>query len=461
MRLIDLTRKEVQEALKSSNLTICVVGLGRIGLPTASVFADAGANVIGVDINAEIVQNVNSGRCQFSDEPGLKELVRKVVEARRLKASNNLSLSVAKSNMIIICVPTTIDGSRTPHCPAIIDSSKKIAKSLNKGSLIVVESTVAPGMVENIITPLIEKQSQMKVTEDFGVASCPERASPGNILNHIKSIPRIVGGINPRSLEVTASIYECALGVEVIKVTNPKTANAVKLTENIVRDVNIALMNEFAVLYEKLGIDIIEIIHSCATKWNFLPHYPGAGVGGPCLSANAYYLIDEGLKVGYIPHLIRMAREINDRMPDHVISLVTDALNDVGKVVSRSKIAILGVSYKPNIHDLQKTPLRRIYLILNEMGASIAIYDPMFIGEKVFGVAVSRTLKEAVDKADCIIVGIAHKEFENLDLIRISEACNKPAALIDTGKIVEPTHAAELGFSYRGVGRVQVGLNKY
>ncbi len=456
MRLMDVSKKEIEEALKKGKITICVVGLGRIGLPTASVFADAGAQVIGVDIDTRVVYEVNSGKCHFLDEPGLKKVVEKVVKEGKLKASCDFCSSIAKSDMVIICVPTTVNDSRSPHCPAILDSCKKVAKSLKKGSLVVIESTVAPGMVERMIVPLIEKHSGMKVTREFGIASCPERASPGEILSNLKSLPRVVGGIDPKSTEVAAAIYQCALGVEVIKATDPKTANAVKLTENIFRDVNVALMNEFAILYEKLGIDVIEVIQACATKWNFVPHYPGAGVGGPCLPANAYYIIDEGLKVGYIPHLIRMAREINDRMPDHVVTLVADALNNVGKVVSKSKVALLGVSYKPDIRDLQMTPLRRVCHRLKMMGASIAMYDPMFKGEEVFGVKVSKTLEEAVDKADCIIIGTAHKEIRNLDLARISEICNNPTALVDTRNVIIPAKAKELGFSYLGVGRRQV-----
>jgi UDP-N-acetyl-D-glucosamine dehydrogenase len=236
-------------------------------------------------------------------------------------------------------------------------------------------------------------------------------------------------------------------------VADPKTANAVKLTENIFRDVNIALMNEFAILYEKLGIDTIEVINTCATKWNFVPHYPGPGVGGPCLPANAYYIIDEGLKVGYIPHLIRFAREINDRMPDHVVTLVTEALNNVGKVVSKSRIALLGVSYKAGIHDLQMTPLKRVYYKLKKMGASVAIYDPMFKGEEVFGVIAAKNLNEALSMSDCMIIGTADKEFKNLNLNQVSQICNKPTALVDTQNIIVPEEARKHGFSYLGVGR--------
>ena len=325
--------------------------------------------------------------------------------------------------------------------------------SLRKGALVIIESTVSPGLVENEIIPTIEKISGMTAGVDFGVASCPERASPGESLKNMKSVPRVVGGINPKSTQVAATLYQQALGVNVIQVSNPKTANAVKLTENIFRDVNIALMNEFAILYEKLGIDTIEVIKTCASKWNFVPHYPGAGVGGPCLPANAYYIIDEGIKVGYIPYLIRMAREINDRMPDHVVTLITEALNRIGKVVSKSKIALLGVAYKSDIHDLQLTPFKRIYKTLKDMGASLAIYDPLFKGEDVFGTFVTPTLDEAVQKADCIIIGTGHKELKSIDLAKTYKLCNNPTALVDTQNIIDPKKAKENGFVYIGVGR--------
>jgi nucleotide sugar dehydrogenase len=453
MRIIDLSKVEIEENLKNGKITVCVVGMGRIGLPTAALFANAGANVVGVDISKRVVQDLASGECSFHDEAGLNELLKKVVNEGRLKTISDVTSGVAKSDVVIVCVPTPVTVNKIPHIKAIRKACVEIGKSLRRGSLVVVESTVSPGSIENTVIPLIEKYSGMKAPKDFGVASCPERASPGDSLNNMKSVPRVVGGVDQKSTDAAVALYQCALGAKTIVVSNPKTANAVKLTENIFRDVNIALMNEFALLYEKIGIDTIEVVNACASKWNFVAHYPGAGVGGPCLPANAYYIIDEGLKVGYIPSLIRTAREVNDRMPDHVVTLVTEALNNIGKVVSKSKIALLGVSYKPDLHDLQMTPFKRIYETLKEMGASIAIYDPIFKGEEVFGSKVLDTLKEAVENADCIIIGTAHKEIKNLDFAEIIKLCNNPAALVDAQHIIEPAKAKEIGFSYIGIGR--------
>ncbi len=452
MGIMGLSKGRIMERLRKGKITITVVGLGRIGMPTAYVFAKAGAKVIGVDIDEELVKKVMLGQCPLCDEPGFEELEGKLND-NLIEANTDVTSSVARSDVVIVCVPTLVNESKVPHCPAIVDSCEKIGKGLKEGSLVVIESTVGPGMVERDIVPLLEKHSGMKAGMNFGVASCPERANPGEILKNLRSLPRIVGGITQKSTDVAAAVYGYALGARVLKVSDAKTANAVKLTENIFRDVNIALMNEFAVLYEKLGIDTVEVINACSTKWNFIPHYPGPGVGGPCLPANAYYIIDEGLKVGYIPHLVRIAREINDRMPEHVVVLTSETLNNIGKVIRGSKIAVLGVSYKPDVRDLQNSPLKHICERLRAMGAHITIYDPFFRGETVFQTSVSAELEDAVAGADCIILGTGHAEFKNLDLRAVAEICRGPTAFVDAVNAFVPREVRKYGFSYVGVGR--------
>lgn len=269
----------------------------------------------------------------------------------------------------------------------------------------------------------------------------------------MKSLPRIIGGVGKAWTDLTVALYEAALGVKAIKVSDPKTANAAKLTENLFRDVNIALANEFALLFEDLGVDAIEVINACASKYNFMPHYPGIGVGGPCLPANSYYLISEGVKSGNIPYLIRLAREINDRMPEHVVELTSEALNEAGKTVRGSRIAILGVAYKPEIKDIQLTPVEPVVVRLRDMGATVKIYDPMFKGDHVFGLKVDETLEEAIKGADCIVVGTAHSEFRNLDLAELSRMMKSKPAFVDTRNVVQPALVAKAGFAYRGVGR--------
>jgi nucleotide sugar dehydrogenase len=453
MPIMNLSKQAVMKAVKNGKLKVCVIGLGRIGLPTAAMFAKAGAQVIGADTNSKVVQLVNSGRCQFKDEPNLENLVETVVKTRNLKATVDVSTAVKQADVILICVSTPVDENKVPDYSQVKKACLHTAKSLRKGSLVIIESTVGPGTVENLVVPLLEKKSKMKAGIEFGVASCPERADPGNIIQDLKSIPRIIGGINTKSADVAAALYRAVLGVGVVKVSNPKTANAVKLTENLFRDVNIALANEFAILYEKLGIDTIEVIEACSTKYNFMPHYPGAGVGGPCLPQNPYYLIVEGIKVGNIPYLVRLAREINDRMPEHVVTLITRALNTVGKTVQKSKIALLGISYKPGIRDIQLTPMEKVFYHLKNMGASIKIYDPLYREEKVFGVKTTKTLNEAIKEADCIVIGTAHKEFFNINLAAFSKLCNMPAAFVDTRHVITRHEAEKRGFAYLGIGR--------
>ncbi|HEV2138468.1 MAG TPA: nucleotide sugar dehydrogenase [Nitrososphaerales archaeon] len=439
--------------LREGKTRIAVMGLGRVGLPTAGVFAQAGAIVTGIDIREDIVRGVNEGKCRFVDEPGLPEAIMSTVKNGRLVATTQPEEALRTADFIIICVPTPVDQTKTPDYSAVREASTTIGRHLRKGSIVVIESTIGPGVAEESVKPILESLSGLKAGVDFGLASCPERSDPGNIMTNMKSLPRIIGGLDKKTTDQVVALYEAALGVKAIRVSDPKTANAVKLTENLFRDVNIALANEFALLFEKIGVDTIEVINACASKYNFMPHYPGGGVGGPCLPSNSYYLISEGMRAGNIPYLIRMAREINDRMPEHVVELVGEALNEAGKTIKGSKVAVLGVAYKPNVKDVQLTPVERVVSRLREMGSEVELYDPMFKGEEVFGIRVERSLTAAVEEADCIVVGTAHDEFKGLDLEKLAKVVRNQAAFVDTRNVVAPEAAVNAGFAFRGVGR--------
>ena len=443
----------IPSLLRQGRIRIVVIGLGRIGLPTAAVFARAGGMVTGVDIKKDVVNDTNAGRCPLSDEPGLADLVREGARTGNLVATTEASQALSKANFVIICVPTPVYETKTPDYSAVLKSTRTLGKSLRKGCVVIVESTVGPGIVEGMVGPILEEESGLKVGKDFGLVACPERSDPGNIMQNMKSLPRLIGGVGSGWTDATMALYEAALGIKAIRVSDPKTANAAKLTENLFRDVNIALANEFALLFEELGVDTIEVINACASKYNFMPHYPGLGVGGPCLTANSYYLISEGIKAGNIPYLIRMAREINDRMPDHTVELIEEALNEAGKTVGGSKIAMLGVAYKPNIKDIQLTPVERVVTRLKEMGGKVEVYDPMFKGEEVFGIRGKSSLETAVKGADCLVIGTAHDEFKHLDLEELSKLVRIRAALVDGRNLFSPSAVLKAGFAYRGVGR--------
>jgi nucleotide sugar dehydrogenase len=444
---------DLRAGLKRGEVTLAVVGLGRIGLPTATLFADAGAKVTGYDIDKTIVDETNRGRCRFVDEPGLGDMVSRLVRKGKLTATGSAKDAIAGADFVILCLPTPVDATRTPDYSAVRKAASEVGRWMKRGCIVVTESTVGPGVVEGMIGPALEKESGLRTPGDFGLASCPERSDPGKILSDMKAVPRIVGSTSQRCTDTVVELYETAFGVKAIRVSNPRTANAVKLTENIFRDVNIALSNEFAVLFEKLEIDAKEVIDACATKYNFVAHYPGTGVGGPCLPSNSYYMIAEGMKVGNIPYLVRMGREINDRMPDHVVELTAEALNEVGRTVSGSRVAVLGVAYKPDVKDLQLSPVKSVIERLAAMGAKITVYDPMFKGETVFGYRMTKTAGEAARGASCLIVGTAHSEFKKLDLDALSRAAAKPAALVDARNAFDPLQATSAGFVYCGVGR--------
>jgi len=448
-----LTARAIPSLLRHGKIRIVVIGLGRIGLPTAAVFARAGGMVTGVDIKKDVVNDTNAGRCPLSDEPGLADLVREGARTGNLVATTEASEALPKANFVIICVPTPVYETKTPDYSAVLKSTRTLGKSLKRGTVVIVESTVGPGIVEGMVGPILEEESGLKIGKDFGLVACPERSDPGNIMQNMKSLPRLIGGVGSGWTDATMALYEAALGIKAIRVSDPKTANAAKLTENLFRDVNIALANEFALLFEELGVDTIEVINACASKYNFMPHYPGLGVGGPCLTANSYYLISEGIKAGNIPYLIRMAREINDRMPDHTVELIEEALNEAGKTVGGSKIAMLGVAYKPNIKDVQLTPVERVVARLKEMGAKVEIYDPMFKGEEVFGIRGKSSIETAVKGADCLVIGTAHDEFKHLDLEELSKLVRIRAALVDGRNLFSPRAVLKAGFAYRGVGR--------
>ncbi len=452
--VLALSPEQVAALLKNGQLTASILGLGRIGLPTATLFADSGVLVTGVDIDERVVKQTNLGECKLTDEPGLDEILKKNVAEKRFDATSEAGPAVASSDFIIICVPTPVDAMKSPNYGAVRAACRTVGRSLSKGSIVIVESTVGPGVVEDMLGPILEEESGMKVGIDFGLASCPERSDPGSIMKNMRSVPRIVGSSDPHCSDLVATFYEQGLGVKIVRVSSAKTANAVKLTENLFRDVNIALANEFALLYEKFGIDTVEVIDACATKYNFMPHYPGIGVGGPCLPSNPYYLIVEGLRVGNIPYLIRLAREINDRMPDHVVELASEALNDVGKTVRGARVAILGVAYKPGVRDVQLTPLEEVIKKLTQMGALIEIYDPMYAGDEVMNFHVHPSIESALTAADCVIFGTAHKEFKNLDLASLAKLMKAKPAMVDGRNVVRAEQARDAGFAFRGVGRV-------
>ncbi|MDD1777489.1 MAG: nucleotide sugar dehydrogenase [Candidatus Helarchaeota archaeon] len=461
MPIMNTPSNQIIPFLKAGKIKIAVFGLGRIGLPTALAFAEKGITIYGVDTQESVIESLKKLKPHV-DEPGLTDLLKTVMKNNKFVVTTNYREAMKESDVFIICVPTPVTADKIPDYSSIIEVCNNGLKFLKKDDLVIVESTISPGTIEHLMVPLIKKSAGLDAGVDYGIACCPERADPGNILVNFKKVPRIIGGYTKKSAEVTTEIYHSITNADIIQVSNDRIACAVKLTENIFRDVNIALINELAILYEKIGLDTIEIIKAASTKWNFQPHFPGAGVGGPCLPANPYYLIQDAIKVGFVPHLIRVAREINDRMPQHIIELTLQALNQAGKSIKTAKIAILGITYKPEVHDFQLSPAIPIIQALEQFGSKIFIYDPLIQSPDTLnhhflnGVTCANSVEEAISDSDCIIIVTAHRQFSQLKIRDLENLAAKPLTIVD-GRNLFDLDQIPSGTIYFGVGRKKVG----
>ena len=451
--LSSLDNSQIQAHLTSNSLKVGIVGIGRIGLPTALCFANSGFETIGIDINAELVNMVNSGDYPLKDEPEFDKIFEVVMHQKKLVATTNISKAVLECDIILLSLPTPIDDQNIPDYTALLLVGKSLNKVLSNGQIVIVESTVEPGFIENELLQIIEGPDRtLKSGIDFHLAACPEIANPGEIMKDFKNLPRLVGSIDEKISSIVSQIYTHVFGVELILMPNCKTANAVKLTTNAFRDINIAFINELALLFEKLGIDTYTVIDAAKRKYNFQPHFPGAGVGGPCLPTNSYQYLNSSKKIDDdFLKIVKEARKINENMPNHVVNLLSNALSESNTSLNNSTIALLGVSYKPNIHDVQIAPSKEIIKILKEKNAKIKIFDPHFTTQ-VFGLNTEKSISDALSESDAVILITGHKEFQNLDLKKFSKTMKNPV-LVDCTGLVNPSDAKESGFIFRGIGR--------
>ena len=443
--------KDVKKSLNLRTLRVCVVGIGRIGLPTALSFAKSGLQTIGVDINENLVSTINSGVFPLKDEPGYEEIFNDVIKNKMFSATTKIEDAIPNSDLILLSLPTPMDKNNVPDYSALTDSASKLSNFLSPNSLIIVESTVEPGFIEDEMVPIISKSDQLKIGENFFIGVCPENANPGEILHDFTNLPRLVGSINKQTTEIITFIYDFVFAVELVIMPDCKTANAVKLTTNVFRDINIAFINELSLMFEKLGIDTLKVLEAAKKKYNFQIHYPGAGVGGPCLPINSYQLLNAARRSGVNLSMIEYGRQINEKMPEHVIKLTLDAFKECKKPIQNNDILILGVSYKPDVKDIQLTPAKHIIKKLQDLGANIHIYDPYFSSSQVFGINVEENLDAVISKVDASIIITAHKEFRNISLPVFNKM--KSPILVDTRGIIDPMDAKQAKLIFRGLGR--------
>ncbi|AOV08788.1 nucleotide sugar dehydrogenase [Sporosarcina ureilytica] len=397
--------------LETKTATVGVVGLGYVGLPLAVEKAKAGFTVIGFDVQEEKVGMVNDGKNYIGDV--IQEDLEVLVASEKLKATSDYTF-IRDVDAVAICVPTPLDVYKQPNMQYVESSAKAIAKYITPGTLIVLESTTYPGTTEELIKPILEATG-LVIGEDIFLAYSPERVDPGNKDFNTKNTPKVVGGVTKGCTNVAAAMYRAVLDGEVHEVSSPAVAEMEKILENTFRNINIALANEMAILCNKMGIDVWEVIDAAATKpYGFMPFYPGPGLGGHCIPIDPWYLTWKAREYNYHTKLIETAGEINDSMPDFVVQRCSEILNEQKKAMNGSKILVLGVAYKRDIDDYRESPVLPILDRLTKFGAEWEVSDPYitefrFNGEMVGTVVLT---EEKLKEADLVVIATNHSGFD-------------------------------------------------
>ena len=442
---------EVRNSLETKSLKVCVVGIGRIGLPTALSFTKSGLRTIGVDINENLVRTINSGVFPLNDEPGYEEIFNDAIKNKMFSTTTKIEDAVPDSDLILLSLPTPMDENNVPDYSALRNAASRLSEILSPNSLVIVESTVEPGFIEDEMVSIILKSGRLKIKETFFIGVCPENANPGEILYDFTNLPRLIAGINNDVTKIIKMIYNFVFPVELVEMPNCKTANAVKLTTNVFRDINIAFVNELSLMFEKLGIDTMKVLEAAKKKYNFQVHYPGSGVGGPCLPINSYQLLNTARRTGTKLSIIESSRKINEKMPDHTVELISDAFKECNKSIQNSEILILGVSYKPNVKDIQLSPAEHIIKKLQNLGANVHIYDPNFSSSEVFGIKVEDNLDDILSKMDAAVIVTGHDDFKKIEISSFTKM--KTPILVDTSRIIELQSIKQSNIIFRGLGR--------
>lgn len=406
-------KQTMLKKIEDRTLRIGVVGLGYVGLPLAVEKAKAGFPTIGFDVQQEKVDMVNAGHNYIGDvvDSELSDLV----AAGKLSATSDYSF-VKDVDFVAICVPTPLDDHQQPDVSYMRDSAIEVAKHLQKGTAVVLESTTYPGTTEELVKPILEEGSGLKCGEDFYLGFSPERVDPGNLIYKTKNTPKVVGAIGKDATEVIAKLYEAVLEGEVFQVSSPAVAEMEKILENTYRNINIGLVNELAILCDKMGIDIWEVIEAAKTKpFGFQAFYPGPGLGGHCIPLDPYYLSWKAREYEFHTSMIEASMMINDRMPEYCVERAGKILNRQKKAMNGAKVLLLGVSYKQDIDDYRESPAFRVWDHLRYSGAKVEYYDPwvpacQYKGRKYQ--SIPALTPEVVADYDLVIITTAHSNVD-------------------------------------------------
>ena len=364
---------ELLARIEEKTYTVGIIGLGYVGLPLMYTFHKEGMPVIGYDIDQTKVSNIQSGT-PYIKHLG-EEMMQSLSQSDRCAATTDFS-RLTEADAVLLCVPTPLNQYREPDMSYVISTTETVAHHLREGQLVILESTTYPGTTEEVMIPLLEKHSGLIAGKDFYVAYSPEREDPGNPNFNTAKIPKVVGGHGEDALQLAQALYDTAI-VQTVPVSDTKTAEAVKITENVFRAVNIALVNELKVVYAKMGIDVHEVLDAADTKpFGFMKFTPGPGLGGHCIPIDPFYLTWKAREFQENTRFIELAGEINTHMPQYVVEQTSKALNTHKKAVNGSKILLVGLAYKPNVDDMRESPTFELFHLLEELGADIAYYDP-------------------------------------------------------------------------------------
>ena len=387
---------------------VAVIGLGYVGLPLALLAETKGFNVTGIDLSKEKLKKLNNQEPVIDDEIANQRL-------RKTKITFTDDFAQLKDiDIAVVCVPTPVDNGKIPDLKPVKGASVSAAKHLKDGSLLVIESTINPGVCDEVIIPLIEQETDHVVGKTLHLAHCPERINPGDPKWHVGNINRVLGANSEKALEVAYKFYDKLVDAEIKKMGSLKEAEAVKVVENSFRDINIAFVNELAMSFDKLGINVVNVIDGAATKpFAFMPHYPGIGVGGHCIPVDPYYLIEYARGKGFNHLFLSLARSINENMPVYSVDAVEQALIAKGLGdLNGKEVAVLGLSYKPNVADDRESPAYAVIDALRNRGASVTTYDPYMLDK-----STAKNIKQALDENDAIILVTAHSDFLNIKAV--------------------------------------------
>jgi UDP-N-acetyl-D-galactosamine dehydrogenase len=423
---------------------IAVVGLGYVGMPLAVAFAK-NVDVIGFDLNENKIEQYISGI-----DP-TNEVGNEVIKQTKIDfTSDQTKLKEAKFH--IVAVPTPINSDKTPDLSPVEGASKLIGENLTKGSIVVYESTVYPGVTEDICIPILERESGLKCGIDFKVGYSPERINPGDRVHRLENIIKIVSGIDDESLEEIAKVYELVIEAGVHKASSIKVAEAAKVVENSQRDINIAFMNELAMVFDRMNIDTKDVIEAMNTKWNALGFYPGL-VGGHCISVDPYYFVYKAERLGYHSQIVLSGRKINDGMGDFVSDAIIKKLIHANKVVKQAKVVILGITFKENCPDLRNSKVVDIITRLNEYGINPLVVDPQAnASDAKHEYGIDLVDLDEIKGADCLVFTVAHEEFKNISYEQIDEMFgnfeNDQKVIIDIKSIMDRKELEKRKYSY-------------